>query len=62
MALERLGYQAIGFFVEAQLDSLIAVFFLGSDLCHITWTRFDDSTWNRDSIVVKDAGHAYFFS
>src|SRR5690606_14676194 len=48
--------------IETKLKGFVPVHLFGSDLGNHTWPSFKDGTWNVLSILVKNAGHADFFT
>jgi len=50
------------FVIETKLKSLIAINLFGSDLGNYARTCFDDGTRYIFTVLIKNAGHSYFFS
>jgi hypothetical protein len=48
--------------IETELKGIVPVYRFGSDLGDDTWTCLDNGTGNILPVLVKDAGHADFFS
>jgi hypothetical protein len=62
MAFQSLGQMLFLPVVKCQLDGIVTVRFLGPDLGHHTWARFNDRAGHILPALVKDAGHPYFLS
>jgi len=62
VATHSLGGVLFALFTKGELDSLIAIFLNGSDLCNDTRTSFNHCARNLLSVGIKKTGHSDFLS
>ena len=62
VAAHRLCDMLVLLFFETDLKGFVSVTFLCLDLRYEARARLDDGAGNRFTPLVKDAGHAYFFT